>query len=132
MITFIVGLPGSGKSCLGKEMINENTVFLDDISILGIDAVVKNKDKDLVISDVYLCLDNERTKAVNVINKLIPNCKINWIYFENNPGQCLKNVERRKKDGDVRKVEELIRLLSKDYKPQENIRKVWCDHETKK
>jgi len=130
MITFIVGLPGSGKSCLGNEMINENTVFLDDISKLGVEKIIENKDKDLVISDVYLCLDDERMKAINVINKLIPDCKINWIYFENNPGQCLKNVERRKKDGDDRHVEELVKLLSKDYKPQENIRKVWCEHET--
>lgn len=124
MVTFIVGLPGSGKSYLGNSM--ENVHFIDDVSMVGLKAIEKHKDKDLVIADVYLCLEEEREKAVRTIKRLIPDCQINWIFFENNPEQCLKNVCRRMQQGDDRKVAELIKVLSKKYNPKENTRKVWC------
>jgi len=122
-VTFIVGLPGSGKTHLGNSM--QDVLFIDDVSISGLEVIEKNKDKNLAIADVYLCIEELRAKAVVTICKMIPDCVIDWIFFENDPEQCLKNVERRTEAGDDRKVSEMIKMLSKKYKPPPDSRKVW-------
>lgn len=120
-ITVLVGLPGSGKSYLANQLIEdrEDVIFLDDISILGIDELKKTIEvhgwADIIISDVFLCREKERSIAERWFKKNASNYEVEWIYFENAANKCYANVQRRNANGDCRKVGELIRDLAKEY-----------------
>lgn len=132
-ITFIVGLPGSGKTYFGNQLLDlRGGVFLDDISTLN--QIKGSIGQDIIISDVFLCREKERDKATRIINKIALKVgfqyDIEWVFFENNPAQCLKNVEYREKQGDKRRVTDFINAMSLEYTiptdaPQW---KVWCNY----
>lgn len=132
IITFLVGLPASGKTFLGNTMKDIfNIPFIDDISMPGQLALFEDNlklGKDVIVADVFLCLEAERLKAVNFVHKFMQKLNIEftieWIYFENNIEKCLKNVKHR---ADGRAVEGLIRHLTKEYKIPENVeaKEIW-------
>lgn len=132
-VTVIVGMPGSGKTHLGKEMVNQqpsNTAFLDDLGTITDNAElflfdwakkpINKNITHLIISDVYLCFENVRNPALNIIQSLFKEADLNVVYFENNMARCLKNIEDRKKKGDKRNVEGLLDMLKNNYIPPEN------------
>jgi hypothetical protein len=137
IITFLVGLPASGKTFLGNTMKDIfNIPFIDDISMPGqLDLFEDNLKlgKDIIVADVFLCLEIERLKATNYVHKFMQKLNmeftIEWIYFENNIEKCLKNVKNR---ADGRAVEGLIRHLTKEYKIPENIKakEIWTNDKT--
>ena len=49
------------------------------------------------MSDIDFCDDFARNEAQLCLQELIPNIKIRWIFFENNPDQCKYNVGLRAK-----------------------------------
>jgi hypothetical protein len=109
-------LPASGKSYLGNQI--EHELFIDDISVNGGLECLNGLDdyeEEIIISDVFLCLQKNREKATEIITKLYPKATIEWIFFENNPDKCFKNLEKRKKSGDNRKVSNMISMMSKLY-----------------
>jgi hypothetical protein len=111
-IIAIVGLPGSGKTYLGNRLAKENGYeFIDDIDIEGkkrLLAILK-EGNDCIISDPNFIFEDIRNKA---ILSLAENLNIEWMFFENDPEQCLKNVEYR---NDGRKVKDFISMFSKYY-----------------
>jgi len=118
-IVVIVGLPGSGKTILGKELESKGYYFIDDISVCGLnkflDAVKYQIDK-IALSDCFLCKKKDREKCTVFLSKYTDN--IEWIFFENNPQKCYLNVDKR---NDGRSVKGLIDILSKEYNiPQDN------------
>ena len=119
-LVVLIGLPASGKSYLGRQMIenNKKAVFIDDVSMVGIkelEKVIENGGfSDIIMSDVFLCREKDRQTFVKWISKY--DFEIEWIFFENAPEKCLKNIKIRNNNGDVRKVEGLIYFLSKEYK----------------
>lgn len=129
-ITLIVGLPGSGKSHLGNEMMkNEsNTHFFDDLGMITNKAEIflydwqkRNKHiNHVIITDVYLCSKDTRESAISLLKRVFKDAAINTIFFENAPEKCLDNVKERNLKGDKRKVEGMISILSKTYMPPEN------------
>lgn len=132
-ITFIVGLPGSGKTHLGNQLLDlQGGVFLDDISTLN--QIKESMGQDIIISDVFLCRKKERDKATRMINKIAKEAgfqyDIEWVFFENNPEQCLKNVEYREKQGDKRRVTDFINAMSLEYTIPTDVPqwKVWCNY----
>lgn len=124
-VTLLVGLPGSGKTTVGNFFIEKHNtigkgIFIDDIGVLTQDAksYLLNIDKEIdyiIISDVYFCKEKVLQAAKNLIIEIFPNVEVEILYFENNPEKCLYNVKERGKNGDNRKVEGLIKLLSKEY-----------------
>lgn len=128
-ITFLVGLPGSGKTHYGNLLAEDpNVVYIDDISVredpmreiqlaMGVEHIL--------ISDVFLCREEERKKAIRVVRRIAAlerfDYEVDWVFFENNPEQCLKNVAYRDKQGDHRAVNGLIRELTKEYKIPQGI-----------
>ena len=53
---------------------------------------------------------------IKKISDVNPNAKLDWIYFENDPESCLKNVERRNREEGYRKVDSFIKNLHQFYK----------------
>jgi hypothetical protein len=109
----ITGLPCSGKTYLAKSLLCSNGVLLDDISLLGLSALRNTVGQEqIIVTDPFLCREPQRKKAEKWFNEIAVGYEIEWIFFENAPEKCLKNVGHR---NDGRLVEKFIKSLSKDY-----------------
>lgn len=120
-IALIIGMPGSGKTTLGRSF----PCFIDDITADGLEelkAAINRKEQVIAVADCYLCFDKTRANAVKWLTKNAVEYKIEFIFFENNKEKCIRNVNRRMKNGDNRKVFGLIETLSKVYLVPENER----------
>lgn len=141
---FIAGLPGSGKSFyvekLSKELqaecfddyknnaINNSGLFPFSRNFINLIASLRNN-RDCIISDVDFCDPNARAEAEMFIRELVEQVDVEWVYFENNPTQCKKNIMLRAQS-DTRNVAEILACLEK-YKSKyvipehANVIKVW-------
>ena len=125
-----MGLPGSGKSTLGKELESQGYLFIDDVSLCGLGSfwyAIEQDVNKIAIADVFLCRKKDIKKCRSLFS-ILTKCgyELEWVFFENNVEKCLKNVEKR---NDGRIVEGLVRQLSKEYVIPENIteRIIKCD-----
>lgn len=115
-IKAFIGLPGSGKSFVINEYLNkDNFLVFDDPK--NINEFPDFFDGDIIIADCHLCLEDVRSKFLEIITKKYPNHSIELNYFENNPEQCLINSLYRK---DGRKVSNTIKKYSAKYTIPEN------------
>lgn len=123
----IGGLPGSGKTYLGKKLAEKyGYILFDDINIetvANLKHAIKNN-KSVIITDPYFCFIQDRQCAEKTFKTINPTCEIEWILFENDPESCKSNVKRR---NDGRKVNMLINTLSKKYNTDgvTNVVPVW-------
>ena len=119
-VIIIVGLSGSGKTHLANQLANSDTVIIDDPKDMA--EVNNNLSDNVIITDPNLCIEVYRNAAKEFFTS--KGYKIEWIYFENNKEQCLKNVLYR---NDGRKVDTAIERHSKAYEIPKYIipRKVW-------
>lgn len=126
-IILLVGLPGSGKTTIGNALVNDaspigSTLFIDDISIITNNAkeylhsLILENISQIIISDVYFSQEHVRDAASKTIQEVFPNTPIEYFFFENSVEKCLFNVEKRKELGDNRRVESLVKILSKQYR----------------
>lgn len=99
--TLIVGLPGSGKTYLGKTF----PYFIDDPKDLP-----NLELKDVAIADPNFCISSVRDSAIRYLEGL--GFQVECLFFENDPQKCLHNVIIR---NDGRVVESTIYNLSKLY-----------------
>lgn len=121
-ILFIVGLPGSGKTRLAKSINKDNNFkykIIDDPKNFDTDIEPYLKE-DLIITDPNLCFESNRIKAVNKIHSIDNSIKIDWIFFENDPTNCLINSDVRNRVNSisfkpVKKVNSFIKNLSQYY-----------------
>ena len=123
-LTFLVGLPGSGKTWLGQRMAVEDALFVDDLSKLGgldylSDFLSTIPDQDVVIADIFLCESPYREKVQTIIASY--GLEVEWIFFENNLVKCMHNLAFRWKQGDKREVRAITRKLSKTYTIPEDV-----------
>lgn len=133
-IIVLVGLPGSGKSRMANQINKDNDgkyKIIDDPKKLETD-IKPFLDRDIIITDPALCFEVNREKAEELFKEFAPNAKVDWIYFENNPQQCLKNAEIRNRALTLsmkpkRNVDSFIRNLHQFYIIPEgaNIVSVW-------
>jgi len=115
-VVLLIGLPGSGKSTTGKYWSEVFKIpFYDDASHLvkDIKEILDKKEDEIIISDCNLCIPSVLNQAKIIISEYTNEIFI--FSFENNKEKCLYNVQQR---NDGRKVERMIRLLSKVYKPE--------------
>ncbi len=91
----IVGLPGSGKTFLGKRFETKGFYLIDDPKDLSFLSLNKNK---IVIADPHLCSEKNRTIAIDKLKKLGYHVKA--LYFENRPDKCKKLIAYRN-DGRI-------------------------------
>jgi len=106
-IILIAGLPASGKTHYAKEILADG-ILIDDPKSWA--DFPKNFDR-LVITDPFLCISKNREICEKWLNENYSNINIEWIFFENNPIQCLKNAKYR----ENKKVDNFIKQLSSKY-----------------
>jgi predicted kinase len=116
-ITLLIGLPGSGKSEYIKKTFNNGEYTVVDDPRKAADIPLEFN-KHLIIADCHLCREQAMDGFKTFADKNFPDVKINYVYFENNPEQCLKNAAFR---NDGRIVEPTIRHMSKTYKIPEGV-----------
>lgn len=149
-ITLLVGLPGSGKTTAAKNIlghteeyihstrdedghsksskkyIGEGAIILDDIRSIDEDLPAPGEYKHIIITDVYLCFEDQRELALNILldrySEYDP--KIIMVFFENAPKKCNINSKHRE-DDDV--VLTHIKELSEAYHIPEGapVEKIW-------
>lgn len=91
----VVGLPSSGKTFFSKRISkNLNIPLLDDPHDLkDVIKFINQKPCGIMCSPLF-CDKNYRKKLKQSLKGF--GVKIRWLFFENNPEQCLKNDKHRK------------------------------------
>ncbi len=132
-VTFIAGLPGSGKTHLAQSLASQ----YDPVDVWYVDDITSTDDlvgtfgsayiKHLIVTDPHFCRPTTRPLAEGVIWEWYK-LPVDWIFFENNPQQCRRNVMHRIAQGDDRKVMGMIDLLTKIYTIPNgaDVRPVYC------
>lgn len=118
-IALIVGLAGSGKTYLGKNLSKiSKATLIDDIKDKDLILQVLEEKDEVIVTDPHLIDPKARDAAEQFLKANIKNIEIIWIFFDNDPEQCIKNVQKR---NDGRKVLEFIKESTKRYKIPEGI-----------
>lgn len=121
---FLVGLPGSGKSYMGRQM---GDLFLDDICrTCGTQRLKESfTSETVIVADPSLCRKVNRHFAEEMVRKYHPECQVEWIFFENAPEKCWANVQDRN-DGRII-TKHTVNSLSRVYTIPEdaNVVEVW-------
>ncbi len=101
---FLVGLPGSGKTYLGRQMCDQFSggLFLDDICQTCGKERLKEPfhTETVIVADPSLCRSYNRPFAEAMVREHHPDCEVEWIFFENDWEKCWANVQRRN-DGRI-------------------------------
>lgn len=108
-IVLIAGLPGSGKTHLGISLQDAGYHFIDD---LRSSEQIVYSDR-LAIACVDFCDEGVRKKAEEDLRNKFKSANIRWVFFENAPDKCRRNVELR---NDGRHVLPTISALSRIYR----------------
>jgi hypothetical protein len=110
-IILIIGLPASGKTHLATSLGEQLgiPVFDDPTSTDFLRTVTYD---GMIITDPKFCDPSILRSAEGLILKHFPKGQIQYIYFENDPAQCLINAAQR--PGKL--VTNFIQQLSKVYK----------------
>ena len=118
-IICIVGLPGSGKTWLARDLSysDEYTKIFDDIREGEFDRILTAAKiyELIIITDVNFCDSKIRVKAEEKLKSL---GRVEWIFFENNIDKCRKNIEYR---DDGRLVEGTLDRFGKIYVVPPNV-----------
>jgi AAA15 family ATPase/GTPase len=116
-ITFIIGLPGSGKSTWLKSIDKDKFHVFDDVhqedeGLVGFKNALKNNDgKDIYVVDLTLMRRKVFNSAMNFLeNQTDEKFDFHYIYFKSNADISFHNVKLR---NDGRNVAPTINHLSK-------------------
>jgi ABC-type phosphate transport system ATPase subunit len=110
-LTFIVGLPASGKTTYMNKIKKDEICFDDITDIAKLQECIKTN--DCIVTDPHLCVATRRDKAQLLFADI---AEITWIFFENNKHQCLINA----KNNPEKLISNLIEYYSKIYSPPNN------------
>lgn len=119
-VTVVVGLPGSGKSHLIRELASTHPgICVEDFHANAIgnsphvtasrhycDLVRCLKEgKDCAVADIAFTDRPRRDELQFVIRSLVPGVEFEWVWFENDVEQCIANIQRRDRDGKDREAD---------------------------
>jgi hypothetical protein len=122
-ICFVVGLPGSGKSIYLEQLQKSGVLTINNPTDFEKDILphLSTQEQVLAIADYNLCLPAFREKTVIKIGSLVPNVAFRWIYFENDPVQCLSNLRLGGVRIGAEPNENLVWQISQGYSIPTNI-----------
>lgn len=109
-VTLVAGLPASGKTTMLRGLASDGAVCVDDISDLG--ALPAQRVPWFAVSDVNFCRPGVRAAAEAEIGRRYGAVEVEWVFFANDPRQCLVNAAAR---NDGRDVAADIHVLSRVY-----------------
>lgn len=127
-IVAIAGMPGSGKSRLITQYEGRGFVRFDDINKAWRENLASVREllvtgRDVVVSDIEFCRKNMRKRLEDELGTAVQ-----WVFFENNPYVCARNVLYRAfvEKRDRPWLEELKKIdrLSKEYSPTGDVHPV--------
>jgi adenylate kinase family enzyme len=127
-ITVFLGLPGSGKSTVAQQLL-ENEVgsdikaFLwDDLNVMInnlkgdwhsiVQPVQNNHIEHLIITEVMGYITDTQPAMLKKLKEFFPQASQKWIFFENELAVCQENVARRH---DGRVIDGTLKIVSKNY-----------------
>ena len=134
----VIGLPGSGKSHLVRDLHKKYCAFaVEDYmkdSIKGLPQLTKSQHhnklmcslregRNCVIADIEFCKRCRRDELERIVQDVVPGIKIKWRYFENDPEKCIKNVKHRNSPNAQEEIEK-IGCLSKQYYIPPNVKPI--------
>ena len=95
-VILIVGMPGSGKTKLGNQLIEEieDSVFFDSVTNNTEMEHISNactSYKTVIMASPYLCIDSSRERAAKFFKQINKKVKIIWKFFDYDVQACVKN-----------------------------------------
>lgn len=123
ILTFIIGLPGSGKTTLAHEISRKgNYRLFDDFITNYASGEFINSLTDfnnIVVIDPRLCKIDIFEAIIKKISIIIPEEHIMIILYENDPDTCINNIKNREKNIKIqKKLCSTVKSLSKVYNPE--------------
>lgn len=117
-IKLLIGLPGSNIQTLGTQLTKEGYCFFHnaDFEKENINLYLRQfQNFELLCISSNQFLDNiSLNKATEIMTKEFPSVLFDYVYFENNPTKCIRNLEYRF-HGDEKMNFDYIHELSKKY-----------------
>ena len=116
-LTFIVGLPGSGKTTYALKNFKNCKIF-DDVAnntqeYIKLIGTLNQRLESCVVTDSFLLTKEMRLDLQERFKIAYPLYNIVWILFENDPEYCIINIQKR---NDLRIISEnYIRGISAIY-----------------
>ena len=117
-LIILIGLPGSGKTTYCKELAYKNYMIHDDFITKFFDgSAIASLEKiklgvNVCLSDPRLCLPDIFNRYIATILKYVDRTLIQLVLYENNPEQCIENIEGR---GHRHKIIDTIQKYSAYY-----------------
>lgn len=122
-LILLVGLPGCGKTTHLCQLCRDGWLIFDDFKANALDdssTFCKSRKFPILImalrnglrcavADIDFCKTESRDEAIRVIKAEIPNAKLSWRFFANDPVACEKNIRARNRPSlqtDLRKLAE--------------------------
>jgi len=102
-VILIVGLPGSGKSKLGNQLVEdiEDSVFYDEITEHPEEQESVKKACDeyetLILSSPFLCTECGRENIKKFFKEINRKVKLEWKYFDYDVKTCVENKPMSKR-----------------------------------
>ncbi|SRR6266851_10033102 len=99
--TFILGLCGSGKSCLAKQIQKESGAKVLDEGFIVTPRMQQElveelrNGRDCIVVEITLCREDVRQEFIPWLLRHVPEAQIKWICFRNDLEKANANAWRR-------------------------------------
>ncbi len=115
-VTFILGLCGSGKTHLVKQIAD---VLVIDESFFArkneLRAAIR-AGKNCVITEIAFCREDKREEIVRELLACVPDIEVKWVCFENDLAKANTNCRRERKDKEPGSAEAHV-AINESYSP---------------
>lgn len=122
-VTFIIGLPGSGKTSLIKDKFSSLKVYDDFLSTISNSSIINwmqlHPSEDVVFSDPRFTNAIVFKTFIESCSSVLSKSKINLIIFDNNAEKCKENIKKRQEDYKLHLIS--LNTLKYKYNPNSKI-----------
>jgi hypothetical protein len=108
-VVLMAGLPGAGKTTHLSRMLSDGWLVFDDFKAQAFEdcsrfgssrkflplIVALRAGLKCVAADIDFCRTESREEAEGLLRAIIPDVRLCWLFFENDPSACEANVRSR-------------------------------------